>query len=57
MEWEASELIFSGGDTHLYLNHWNQRGCNSAAIPILCQTGDSPQASVLVRDRYEDFEI
>jgi len=57
-ELEVGELIFSGGDTHLYLNHLEQARLQLSRDPY-----PSPQLAIhrkpasLFEYRYEDFEI
>ncbi len=55
---EVGELIFSGGDTHLYLNHLEQARLQLTRAPYpLPQLLIRRQPAALFEYRYEDFEI
>ena len=57
-ELEAGELIFSGGDTHLYLNHLEQARLQLSRTPYpLPQLAIRRKSASLFEYRYEDFEI
>ena len=52
------EFVWTGGDTHLYVNHFEQAQLQLSREPLpLCQLKLNPEIKDIFAFKFEDFEI